>query len=600
MGDSWLETNGTVMGGAVNQTRTERDPLGEMPVPAEALWGIQTERARQNFPISNLRPLPAFVDAVIRIKKAAALTHRETRRLDAKLADAIVTAADEVLAGGHREHFVVDPYQAGAGTSHNMNCNEVLANRANELLGGKRGEYKPVHPNDHVNMAQSTNDVIPTAIRLGALALLAPLTEALTRLARAFAAKGKQFDPIVKSGRTHLQDATPIRLGQEFAAYAHTVERSSDRIAHAADDLRDLGIGGTAVGTGLNAEPQYPGLMVKHLRAITGLELREGKDRVQLMQSMGDAAAFSGALRTYAADLGKIASDLRLLASGPRTGLAEIVLPAVQPGSSIMPGKVNPSIPEMVNQVCFQVIGNDVTVTAAADAGQLELNVMMPVIAHNILFSMMILTNASRVLAERCVEGIEADAAQSAHWLERSPALVTALAPKIGYAEAAKLAKEAVAKNVTVRQLVMEKGILKGKELDEILDLRAMTELGVPGWVVWSKVFTTGLESFGMQMSPEEMKKFMGPALIKSAVLALAYGVLFAWFYGRFRGALWVQGGGPLAGMEFATVLWVPICLAMFGSTVWYGKAKPLSMATCWAWLIRMNAAGLVVGLLMK
>jgi len=479
MGDSWLETNGMVE--AVNQTRMERDPLGELPVPAEALWGIQTERARQNFPISGLRPLPAFVDAVIRIKKAAALTHRETGRLDAKRADAIVTAADEVLAGGHREHFVVDPYQAGAGTSHNMNCNEVLANRANELLGARRGDYLPVHPNDHVNMAQSTNDVIPTAIRLAALAQLAALTESLTRLARAFSAKGKAFDGIVKSGRTHLQDATPIRLGQEFGAFGHTVERNRDRIGRAADDLRDLGIGGTAVGTGLNAEPRYPALMVKHLRAMTGLELREGKDRVQLMQSMGDAAAFSGALRTYAVDLGKIASDLRLLASGPRTGLAEIVLPAVQPGSSIMPGKVNPSIAEMVNQVCCQVIGNDVSVTAAAEAGQLELNVMMPVIAHNLLFSMSILTSASRVLAERCVEGIEADAAQAAHWLERSPALVTALAPKIGYAEAAKLAKEAVAKNVTVRQLVMEKGILKGTELDEVLDLRAMTELGVPG-----------------------------------------------------------------------------------------------------------------------
>ena len=463
------------------QPRVEHDPLGEMPVPAEALWGIQTERARQNFPISNLRPLPAFVDAVVWIKKAAALTHRETGRLEPKLADAIIRAADEVLAGGHREHFVVDPYQAGAGTSHNMNCNEVLANRANELLGGKRGEYKPVHPNDHVNMAQSTNDVIPTAIRLAALSQLAALTESLTRLARALAVKGKAFDGIVKSGRTHLQDATPVRLGQEFAAWGHTVERNRDRIVRGADDLRDLGIGGTAVGTGLNAEPQYPALMVKHLRAMTGLELREGKDRVQLMQSMGDAAAFSGALRTYAADLGKIASDLRLLASGPRTGFAEIVLPAVQPGSSIMPGKVNPSIPEMVNQVCFQVIGNDVTVTAAAEAGQLELNVMMPVIAHNLLVSMMILSNASRVLAERCVEGIEADAEQAAYWLERSPALVTALAPKIGYAEAAKLAKEAVAKNVTVRQLVMEKGLLKGKELDEVFDLRAMTELGVPG-----------------------------------------------------------------------------------------------------------------------
>ena len=482
MGDSWLETNGMVTAvNQTNQTRIERDPLGEMPVPVEALWGIQTERARQNFPISNLRPLPAFVDAVILIKKAAALTHRETGRLDAKLADAIVRAADEVLAGGHREQFVVDPYQAGAGTSHNMNCNEVLANRANELLGAKRGEYKPVHPNDHVNMAQSTNDVIPTAIRIGALSQLTALTEALTRLARAFAVKGKAFDGIVKSGRTHLQDATPIRLGQEFAAYADTVERNRDRIVRTADDLRDLGIGGTAVGTGLNAEPQYPALMIKHLRAMTRLELREGKNRVQLMQSMGDPTAFSGAVRTYAADLGRIASDLRLLASGPRTGLAEIVLPAVQPGSSIMPGKVNPSIPEMVNQVCFQVIGNDVTVTAAAEAGQLELNVMMPVIAHNLLFCMTILTNATRVLAERCVEGIEADATQAAHWLERSPALVTALAPKIGYVEAAKLAKEAVAKNVTVRQLVMEKGLLKGKELDEVLELRAMTELGVPG-----------------------------------------------------------------------------------------------------------------------
>ena len=463
------------------QTRIERDPLGELPVPTEALWGIQTERARQNFPISNLRPLPAFVDAVVWIKKAAALTHRETGRLDQKLADAIIAAADEVLAGGHRDQFVVDPYQAGAGTSHNMNVNEVLANRANELLGGKRGEYKPVHPNDHVNMAQSTNDVIPTAIRLGALSQLAALTEALTRLARAFLAKGKAFDTIVKSGRTHLQDATPVRLGQEFTAWGHTVERNRDRIVRGADDLRDLGIGGTAVGTGLNAEPEYPRLIVKHLRAMLGLELREGKDRVQLMQSMGDAAGFSGAVRTYAADLGKIASDLRLLASGPRTGFAELVLPAVQPGSSIMPGKVNPSIPEMVNQVCFQVIGNDVTVVTSAEAGQLELNVMMPVIAHNILFSMMIITTASRVLAERCVEGIEADQAQCEYWLERSPALVTALAPKIGYAEAAKLAKEAVAKNVTVRQLVQEKGLLKGKELDEVLDLRAMTELGVPG-----------------------------------------------------------------------------------------------------------------------
>lgn len=462
-------------------TRMERDPLGELAVPASALYGVQTERARANFPISGLRPLAAFVDAVVLVKKAAALTHRETGRLDARLADAIVRAADEVLGGQHRDQFVVDVYQAGAGTSHNMNCNEVLANRANEILGAPRGAYAPVHPNDHVNMAQSTNDVIPTAIRLGALALLPGLLAALDALAAAFDRKGGEFDAVVKSGRTHLQDATPIRLGQEFAAYGHTVRRNRERVARAAADLRDLGIGGTAVGTGLNAEPRYPALMVKHLAALTGLELREGQDRVQLMQSMGDVAAFSGAVRALAIDLNKIANDLRLLASGPRTGLAEIVLPTVQPGSSIMPGKVNPSVAEMVNQVCYQVLGNDTTVALACEAGQLELNVMMPVIAHNLLFSLGILTTSVRVLTDRCVSGIEADEAACRHWLERSPALVTALAPRIGYAEAAKLAKESLARGVTVRQLIEEKGLLKGKELEAVLDYRAMTELGVPG-----------------------------------------------------------------------------------------------------------------------
>jgi aspartate ammonia-lyase len=482
MGDSWLDTDGTLKErGDMAATRVERDPLGELEVPADALYGVQTERARRNFPISGQLPLAPFVDAVIRIKKAAALTHRETKRLESRLADAIVTAADEVLAGRHRDHFVVDPYQAGAGTSHNMNCNEVLANRANELLGGQRGTYQPVHPNDHVNMAQSTNDVIPTAIRLAALAALPALLQALDELAAAFLERGRAFDDILKSGRTHLQDATPIRLGQEFTAYGHTVERNRARIAQTADALRDLGIGGTAVGTGLNAEPAYPAKMVAHLRTICGFDVREGKDRVQLMQSLGDATAFSGALRTYAVDLGKIASDIRLLASGPRTGFAEITLPAVQPGSSIMPGKVNPSIAEMVNMVCFQILGNDVAIAAAAEAGQLELNVMMPMIAHNLLLGMQLLTNASRVFAERCVAGIAADRAQAAYWLERSPALVTALAPKLGYAEAAKLAKEAVAKNVTVRQLIMDKKLLTPAELDQILDLRAMTELGVRG-----------------------------------------------------------------------------------------------------------------------
>ena len=462
-------------------TRNEKDPLGELPVPAAALYGVQTERARLNFPVSGLAPLPAFVTAVVWIKKAAALTHKDTGRLEARLADAIVTAADEVLGGKHRDQFVVDPYQAGAGTSHNMNANEVLANRANEILGAQRGTYQPVHPNDHVNMAQSTNDVIPTAIRLGALALLPGLLKALDGLAQAFLVKGKAFDQILKSGRTHLQDATPVRLGQEFTAYGHTIERNRRRIAQAAEDLRELGIGGSAVGTGLNVEPAYFEAMLRHLKKITGLELRAGADRFQLMQSMGDASALSGALRTLAVDLGKIANDIRLLVSGPRTGLAEITLPAVQPGSSIMPGKVNPSIAEMVNMVCFQVIGNDATVAAAAEAGQLELNVMMPVIAHNLFFTMHLLTSAATIFTGRCVTGIEADEAMCAHWLDRSPALVTALAPTIGYAESAKLAKEAIAKNETVRQLVTEKGVLKGAELDAVLDLRAMTEPGVPG-----------------------------------------------------------------------------------------------------------------------
>src|SRR5436190_3638416 len=418
----------------MTSTRTEKDPLGTLEVPSDALYGVQTLRAVQNFPISGLRPLEPFVIAQVWIKKAAALTHKELGSLDPKLADAIVRAADEVLAGKHMEHFVVDPYQAGAGTSHNMNVNEVLANRANELLGGKRGEYKPVDPNDHVNMAQSTNDTIPTNIRLACLSQLDAFLDAFDGLRGAFTTKGREFDDIVKAGRTHLQDAMPIRLGQEFTAYAGTIERGARRVREAADYLRDLGIGGTAVGTGVAAEPQYPELMVKHLRAMTGLELRVGKDRVQLMQSMGDVAGFSAAIRVLAIDLSKIVSDLRLMVMGPRTGIDEITLPAVQPGSSIMPGKINPSIPEMVNQVCFQVVGLDTTVSMSAEHGQLELKVMMPVIADNVLLSMQILTSASTALAEKCVRGIEANREMNEYWVERSAALATALAPQIGYA----------------------------------------------------------------------------------------------------------------------------------------------------------------------
>ena len=459
----------------------EQDPLGELPVPASALYGVQTVRAMQNFPISGMLPLEPFVIAQVWIKKAAALTHKETGRLDAQRADAIVSAADEILGGAHREMFVVDPYQAGAGTSHNMNVNEVLANRANEILGSPRGSYVPVHPNDHVNMAQSTNDTIPTNIRLAVLRQLPALLAAVSGLRNALAAKGVEFDHIVKAGRTHLQDAMPIRLGQEFTAYAGTLERCRKRITEAADYLNDLGIGGSAVGTGVTVEPQFPELMNRNLKAISGIEtLRVGADRIQLMQSMGDAAAFSASLRGLALDLSKIVSDLRLMVSGPRTGLDEIVLPAVQPGSSIMPGKINPSIPEMVNQVCFQVIGCDTTVAISAEHGQLELNVMMPVIAHNVLLSMLILTNAIDTLSNKCVSGITANEGMCQYWVERSAALATALMPQIGYAKAAEISKRSVKEGILIRELVTRDEVIPADEIAGVLDLRKMTEIGVP------------------------------------------------------------------------------------------------------------------------
>jgi len=462
-------------------TRMEKDPLGPLPVPSDALYGVQTVRAMQNFPISGVKPLWPFVRSQVWIKKAAALTHRETGRLDARTADAISQAADEVLARKHDAQFVVDPYQAGAGTSHNMNVNEVLANRANELLGGKRGEYTPVHPNDHVNMAQSTNDTIPTNIRLSVLAELPGLVKSFETLRDSLAERGRAFDHIVKAGRTHLQDAMPIRLGQEFTAYAGSIDRALRRACEAADYLRDLGIGGSAVGTGVTVEKEYPALMNKHLKEITGLDLRIGADRIQLMQSMGDPAAFSATLRGLAIDLSKIASDLRLMVMGPRTGIDEITLPAVQPGSSIMPGKINPSIPEMVNQVCFQVMGCDTTVAIAAEHGQLELNVMMPVIAHNVLLSMTILSNAARVFAEKTVQGITANEDMCAFWVERSAALATALMPHIGYARAAEISKRSVKEGILIRDLVKSAHVLPDDQVDDILDLRKMTEIGVPG-----------------------------------------------------------------------------------------------------------------------
>jgi len=466
---------------ASTQFRIEHDFLGEREVPANAYYGVQTLRGAENFPITGYRIHPALIRAMGIVKKSAALANRDTGHLEPRIADAIARAADDVIGGKLDEQFIVDPIQGGAGTSINMNANEVIANRALEVLGEPKGRYEIISPNTHVNMAQSTNDAFPTGVHIATLEMGKTLVQELRLLHEAFAAKEKEFTSIIKMGRTHLQDAVPIRLGQEFGAYRRVIGRDIERIRGVGLHLVQVNMGATAVGTGLNADPRYIDSVVKYLAEFSGLPIKSAEDLVDATQNTDSYCEISAALKVCMMNLSKIANDLRMMASGPRCGLNELNLPPRQPGSSIMPGKVNPSIPEMVNQVCFQVLGNDVTVMTSADAGQLELNVMMPVIAHNIVFSMMIITNASRVLAERCVEGIDADAAQCAYWLERSPALVTALAPKIGYAEAAKLAKEAVAKNVTVRQLVQEKGLLKGKELDEVLDLRAMTELGVPG-----------------------------------------------------------------------------------------------------------------------
>ena len=460
--------------------RTEKDPLGELAVADQALWGIQTERARSNFPISGLGPHPAFVRATVSIKKAAALVHRQSGRLEPRLADAIVAAADEILGEGlHLDQFVVDVFQAGAGTSHNMNANEVLANRANELLGGRRGEYAPVHPNDHVNMAQSTNDVIPTAIALAALEIVPDLDRALAKLAGELAGRAADWDGYVKTGRTHLQDATPVRLGQEFGAYAEAIGRHRPAIAAAAAEVGELSIGGTAVGSGLNAEPGYQRAVVATLAEITGAELRPSANLFYSMQSMARFARLSGTLRDLAVDLTRIANDFRLLGSGPRTGLDELRLPAVQPGSSIMPGKVNPVMAECMNMICLQVYGNDATIAQAAAAGQLELNVMMPVIAYNLCQSIQILASGSDVFAERCVAGLEANAEMLSYWLERNTMLATALAPRIGYAKAAEIAKEAVRTGESIPQVARRLTDLSEGELEAALDPAPMTAPGV-------------------------------------------------------------------------------------------------------------------------
>jgi aspartate ammonia-lyase len=461
--------------------RTERDPLGERQVPADAYWGVQTARAVENFPISGLRAAPELVTATVLVKKAAAAANAALGRLEAPVAAAIQQAADDVLAGGLRDQFVVDVYQAGAGTSHNMNANEVLANRAAEILGEAKGAYTRVHPNDHVNMGQSTNDVFPTATRLALLIVATPLVDEARALARSLARKSDEFAAVIKTGRTHLQDAVPITLGQEFSGFTACVERGADDVEVAARQLAELNIGATAVGTGLNAGEDFRRAVVENLARYTGIRVQPARNLFRVTQSMGDVLAFSGAMRRLAIELTKIASDLRLLSMGPRAGLSEITLPAVQPGSSIMPGKVNPSIPEMVNQVCYQVIGCDATVAVAAEAGQLELNVMMPVIAWNALHAATILRTAMTALRQRCVDGIAADAARARELLERSTATATALSPYIGYAATAEIAKESVKSGRPIRELVLERGLLDAKRLDEILSVEAMTRPGIAG-----------------------------------------------------------------------------------------------------------------------
>ena len=460
--------------------RIEKDSLGEIRVPADALYGAQTQRAVLNFPISGMRPYPAFVWAMATIKRAAAEVNRDLGLLDEKLAAAIIQAAQEVIDGQHRDQFVVDPFQAGAGTSHNMNTNEVIANRANQILGYALDDpRKPVSPNDHVNMAQSTNDTIPTAIRLGCLWRLGDLLGAIDRLEAALAQKAREFDDVVKSGRTHLQDAVPIRLGQEFGAYARAVANDRERIATAGDRLRRLGIGGTAVGTGLNAHPEYHPRMITKLTELTGLELRSSGNLFESMQSMADPADFSAAMRTLAITLTRIANDFRLLASGPATGLDEIRLPAVQPGSSIMPGKVNPVLAEMLNMACFHVQGNDLAVALAAQAGQLELNVMMPIIAHNLFEMMHVLIGAINAFTDKCVVGVTANREKAYGWLAKNAILVTALNPVIGYLNGAAVAKEAMATGKTIKEVVVEKGLLSAEEVDKLLDVYKMTEGGI-------------------------------------------------------------------------------------------------------------------------
>jgi aspartate ammonia-lyase len=475
--DATLVGRGRTLGFTGARTRTEHDLLGERAVPEDALYGVQTLRALENFPITGtpLREFPALVESLAAVKEAAALANARLGLLDTQTADVIVRAAQEIRAGRHHEHFVVDMIQGGAGTSTNMNANEVIANRALELLGAARGDYAKVHPNNHVNLSQSTNDVYPTAVKLALHHSLESLRAAMRELVASFLAKGEEFNPFVKMGRTQLQDAVPMTLGQEFTAFGHTIQEDVDRLGEAQALIREINMGATAIGTGINAPPGYAETVCRELSRITKLSLITAPDLVEATADTGAFVQLSGVLKRCAVKLSKICNDLRLLSSGPRAGFGEINLPPMQPGSSIMPGKVNPVIPEVVNQVCFDVIGSDITVTLAAEAGQLQLNVFEPVIAYRLLGSISMLTSACTVLRQRCIDGITANPSRMRQFVEHSIGIVTALVPVIGYEHATSVAKEALESGRGVYEVVLTRGLLTREQLDRILDPDAMT-----------------------------------------------------------------------------------------------------------------------------
>ena len=462
----------------INNYRTEKDSMGSKEIPNDVYYGIQTLRATENFPISGIKPLATYVDACILIKKATAIANGELGCIETRISQAIVRATDEVLSGKLRDQFVVDVYQAGAGTSHHMNVNEVLANRALEILGEEKGNYKKVSPNDHVNYGQSTNDVIPTAIRIGALlALDKTMYPALDSAIAAISAKAAEFEDIVKSGRTHMQDAVPVRLGEGFKAWAQILTDHKLRIENAAQDLYKLGLGGSATGTGLNTHPQYRHLAAQLLGEFINKPLQPAPHLMAAMQSMSPFVNVSGSIRNLAQDLVKISHDLRLMDSGPQTGFKEIQLPAVQPGSSIMPGKYNPVMAEMTSMVCFQVMGYDTAIAFAAQAGQLELNVMMPLIAYDLIHSIEILGNTIDSLSKKCLSGITARRDRCLSYAESSLALVTALNTHIGYLKAADVAKKSLETEKSIRAIVLEEGLMDETQLAEVLDLNKMSDL---------------------------------------------------------------------------------------------------------------------------